>query len=87
MKWILCGLTFAMSVGLAIATAALRAENVHLRQQIERDCRRIEIRRMELGRLQRLAIEQATPERLVVQLRAMVRPPRQQAIGEVQSWQ
>ena len=58
-----------------------------LRKQIERDCRRIEIRRMELGRLQRLAIEQATPERLAVQLRAMVRPPRELAGSEVRSWQ
>lgn len=87
MKWLLCGLTFALSVAIAIGTAALRAENIHLRKQIERDCRRIEVRRMELGRLQRLALEQGTPERLAVALRALLRPPQPQQTPEVQSWQ
>ncbi|MGE3174772.1 MAG: hypothetical protein AB7O97_19235 [Planctomycetota bacterium] len=74
MKWLLCGLTFALAVGLAVATAAIRAGNIRLRQQLERDYRRIEARAIELRRLQVLAIDQVTPERLAGELRALLRP-------------
>ena len=84
MKWALCGLSFALAVVLAIATAAIRADNVHSRQRLERDRNGIELRRMELQRLSVQAIERATPERLAQSLRALL---QKQPRHEVQAWQ
>ncbi len=72
MKWALCGLTFALAVVLAIGTAAIRAGNIHLRQQLERDYRAIEARAVELGRLSAQALDQVTPERLAGALRHLI---------------
>jgi hypothetical protein len=74
MKWILCGLTFALAVALAVGTAAIRAGNVQLRRDIERDWRRVEARAIELRRLSVMAVEHVTPERLVVLLRSLMTP-------------
>jgi|JRYL01.1.fsa_nt_gb uncharacterized membrane-anchored protein YhcB (DUF1043 family) len=64
MKWILAGLSFACAIGLAIGTAALRAENVRLRRAIEVQYRDVQDRIVEVRRLQKEALEFATPERL-----------------------
>ena len=77
MKWILCGLTFALTVAMAVGTAAIRTGNVQLRREIERDYRRIEARKIMLRRLSVTAIEQVTPERLVVLLRSLTGPTSQ----------
>ena len=74
MKWILCGLTFALAVALAVGTAAIRAGNVQLRREIERDVRRIEARHVMVRHLAVMAVEQVTPERLVVLLRRLMGP-------------
>lgn len=64
MRWILAGLSFACAIGLAIGTAALRAENVRLRRTIELQYRDVQDRIVEVRRLQKDALEFATPERL-----------------------
>ena len=48
MKWVLCGITFALSVALAVGTASYRAGNTKMRLQIEREYRSIEARRIEV---------------------------------------
>lgn len=64
MKWILAGLLFASAIALTIGTAALRAENVRLRRTIELQYRDVQDRIVEVRRLQKNALEFATPERL-----------------------
>jgi len=34
MRWILAGMAFALAVGLAVGTAAMRAENTRLRLRL-----------------------------------------------------
>lgn len=91
MKWALCGLTFALAVVLAIGTAAIRAGNIHLRKQLEREYRGIEARAVELGRLSVQALDQVTPERLAVTLRELLEPAAHGAARsstlEAASWQ
>ncbi len=86
MKWVLCGITFALAVVLAIGTAAIRAGNIHLRQQLEREYRGIEARTVELNRLSVQAMGQVTPERLAVRLRALIEPERP-VTAETATWQ
>jgi len=64
MRWLLAGLLFALAVTLAIGTAAIRAENVLLRHQVERDHRAVHDRVVELRRLTVERLAEATPERL-----------------------
>jgi hypothetical protein len=64
MRWLLAGLLFALAVALAIGTAAIRAENVLLRHQVERDYRAVHDRVVELRRLTVERLAEATPERL-----------------------
>lgn len=64
MKWLLAGLLFALAVALAIGTAAIRAENAHLRRAVDATMRDIEDRRVELTRLSVERLQDATPERL-----------------------
>ncbi len=73
MKWVLCGITFALTVVLAIGTASYRAGNARLRLQLEREYRGLEARRIEVRRLSLSAAEQATPERLCDRLRSALR--------------
>lgn len=84
MRWLLCGLTFALAVALAVGTAAIRAENLRERQRIDRELRKIEIRRLELQRLSVQALERATPERLAANLRSLL---KQAPSAQEQSWQ
>ena len=51
MRWLLAGLMFALAVGLAIGTAALRAENARTRRSIEIEYRAVWDRVVELKRL------------------------------------
>jgi hypothetical protein len=73
MKWALCGLSFALAVALAIGTTAIRADNVHARNRLAREWNAIVLRRMEWQRLSVRAIERATPERLALSLRNLLR--------------
>jgi hypothetical protein len=86
MRWVLCGLTFALTVALAIGTAAIRAENIRLRHRLDREYRAIEARAIELQRLSVQAVELVTPERLAASLRALVRGPAR-APKEAAPWQ
>lgn len=73
MRWVLCGLTFALAVALAVGTVAIRAENVRLRHRLESDYRRLEARAIELRRLSVQAAESVTPERLAAALHDLLR--------------
>ena len=83
-KWILCGLSFALAVALAIGTTAIRAANVHARQRLQREWNGIVLRRMELQRLSVQSIERATPERLAQSLRALLRKRARQEAQVIQ---
>lgn len=87
MKWVLCGMTFALSVALAVGTASYRAGNTRLRMQIEREYRSIEARRIEVRRLSLAAAEQATPERLCDRLRAVLHAAGAVQPKEIAPWQ
>jgi hypothetical protein len=84
MKWMLCGLSFALAVALAIGTTAIRADNVHARQRLEREWNGLLLRRMELQRLSVQSIERATPERLASSLRTLLRKRARQEAQVVQ---
>jgi hypothetical protein len=64
MRWLLAGLLFALSVALAIGTAAIRAENARYRRIVDEALRDIHDRNMELTRLSVERLQDATPERL-----------------------
>lgn len=64
MRWLLAGLLFALAVALAIGTAAIRAENVLLRHQVERDYRTLHDREVEWDRLVVERLVAGSPERL-----------------------
>lgn len=64
MRWAIAGLLFALTVALAIATAALRADNVHARKRIERSVRSLADRQVELTRLSMQKLDTATPQHL-----------------------
>ena len=64
MKWIIAGLLFALAVGLAVATAAIRADNVVARRNVEQQYQRINDRIRELSRLSYERRRPLAPERL-----------------------
>lgn len=64
MRWLLAGLLFALTVALAIGTAAIRAENASLRRKVDQALRDIADRNVELTRLSVERLQDATPERL-----------------------
>jgi hypothetical protein len=64
MRWVLAGLCFALAVALAIATAALRADNARCRHRVERVYRDVWDRLVEYKRLSVERLAAATPERL-----------------------
>jgi hypothetical protein len=64
MRWALAGLLFALAVGLAITTAALRADNARCRHHVERAFRDVWDRVVEFRRLSVERLAEATPERL-----------------------
>ena len=69
MRWILAGMAFALAVGLAVGTAAMRAENTRLRLRLEREHGYVQDASMELRRLSLQALQQVTPERMAASLR------------------
>lgn len=86
MRWALCGLTFALCVALAVATASFRATNLRLRSEMERDFRALKARDIEVRRLSLLAAEHATPERLADRLRKELQQAGGTAPRRVVSW-
>jgi len=64
MRWMIAGLLFALAVTLAIGTAALRAENVAMRRDLEQRYRAVWDRIVELKRLNVEQLESASPEKL-----------------------
>lgn len=93
-RWALCAISFALSVVLAVATVAVRAENVGERRRLEREWRAVELRTVELGRVSALAIDETAPERLAGRLRRLLRAGELRAARrgpvhrpEVATWQ
>lgn len=72
MRWVLAGLLFALAVGLAIGTAALRADNARCRHRVEQSYREVWDRVVEHRRLSIERLRNATPERLAVAHRAQL---------------
>jgi hypothetical protein len=60
----LAGLAFALAVGLAIGTAAIRAENAIRRHAVEQTLRDVRNRKVELVRLSVDHLSEASAERL-----------------------
>jgi hypothetical protein len=67
MKWLLAGLLFALAVGLAIGTAAIRADNARYRFAVEQLHSDVHDRWVELGRLKLQRLESSSPERLAAE--------------------
>lgn len=92
MRWLLCGLTFALAVGLAIATVAIRAGNAKLRRELEAEHRSVDARRVELERLALQVADESAPEQLAQRLRGILgrtpaAGPGAAAATEAQPWQ
>ena len=85
MRWVLAGLLFALAIGLAIASVAIRADNVRCRRSLEALVETIDDRRMEVGHLSVRELEHATPEQLAKALRLMLGRARQRAQQEAQA--
>ena len=77
MRWALAGILFALAVGLAIGTAAVRADNARSRGRVELAYRAVQDRVVALRRLSIERLAEASPERLAAahwtHLRAEVR--------------
>lgn len=84
MRWMLAGILFALSVGLAIGTVAIRADNVRCRRQLEREYWVIQDGALEAQRLSLRALQEATPERLAAKLRLLVQRAAQRQAGRIQ---
>ena len=64
MRWMVAGLLFALAVSLAIATAALRADNVRARRSLEQQYRGVWTQMVEFKRLSVQQLESVAPEEL-----------------------
>lgn len=84
MRWLLAGLLFALAVGLAIGTVAIRAGNTALRHDVERAYRDIEDRYGELRRLSLERAERTTPEHLAAAMWAHLRAEQQRRVEDLQ---
>ena len=67
MRWLLAGLLFALAVGLAIGTAAIRADNARYRFAVEQLRSDVLDRKVELERLRLERLESSSPERLAAE--------------------
>jgi hypothetical protein len=75
-------MAFALAVGLAVGTAAMRAENTRLRLRLEREHGYVQDASMELRRLSLQALQQVTPERMAASLRRhLVNRDRKEAVA------
>ncbi|MBL8755079.1 MAG: hypothetical protein JNK15_17375 [Planctomycetes bacterium] len=84
MKWALCGILFALAVALAIATAAVRAENARTRHRIELEYRAVWDRVSEFRRLSVQKLQEASPDRLAEAHWAHLRKEAARREGQVQ---
>jgi uncharacterized membrane-anchored protein YhcB (DUF1043 family) len=84
MKWLLAGLLFALAVGLAIGTVAIRAGNTALRHEVERTYREIEDRYGELKRLSIERAERTTPEHMAAAMWVHLRAEQQRRLENLQ---
>jgi|FLMP01.3.fsa_nt_emb hypothetical protein len=84
MKWLIAGLLFALAVGLAVGTAGIRAENVVLRRNIEKQYRAINDRQKELDRLWFQRLQAISPERLAEMHNQWLQREGQRRQGRVQ---
>ena len=84
MKWALAGILFALAVGLAIGTAALRAANARARLHVERAYAAAWDRVVELRRLSIERLAEATPERLAAAHRAHLRAAAERRTEQLQ---
>lgn len=64
MRWLIAGFLFALAVSLAVATAALRADNVRARRNLEQDYRGVWDRLVEFKRLSVQQLESVSPDEL-----------------------
>ena len=64
MQWLIAGVLFALAVGLAVGTAAIRADNVVTRRNVERQYRAINDRQKELDRVWFEMLRSVSPDRL-----------------------
>ena len=64
MRWLIAGLLFALAVSLAIYTAALRADNVRGRRELEQQYRGVWTQIIEYKRLSVQQLEAVSPEEL-----------------------
>lgn len=90
MRWVLAGLLFALTVGLAIGTVAQRADNTRCRRKLELEYRSVQDRVIEVRRMSIRSLQQSTPERLAAELRALLAQGRAAAPrlpAEGQGWQ
>jgi uncharacterized membrane-anchored protein YhcB (DUF1043 family) len=83
MRWLLAGLLFALAVGLAIGTAAIRAENNLLRHAVELRQRELRDRSVEHQRLVVERLREATPMRLAAAQWAVLRAESGRRGGEL----
>lgn len=66
MRWLLAGLLFALAVGMAVGTAAIRAENAIRRNAVEWLYRDVSDRIVEFRRLSIDQLDAASPEQLAL---------------------
>lgn len=64
MRWLIAGVLFALAVTLAIGTAALRADNVRKRRELEQGYRAVWDRIVEFKRIRVEQLESVAPEKL-----------------------
>ncbi|MGC6488347.1 MAG: hypothetical protein ACON4Z_11925 [Planctomycetota bacterium] len=64
MRWMIAGLLFALAVTLAIATAAVRADNVRARRDLEERYRGVWDQVIEFKRLSVQQLESVSPDEL-----------------------
>lgn len=84
MRWLLAGLLFALAVALAIATAALRADNARCRHHVECAYRDVWDRVVEYKRVSVERLAEASPERLAAAHWAHLRNERQRREASAQ---
>ena len=84
MKWLIAGLLFALAVGLAVGTAAIRAENVVVRRNVEQQYLAINDRQKELDRLWFQRLQSISPERLAEMHNQWLQREGQRREGRVQ---
>ena len=64
MRWMIAGLLFALAVTLAVATAAVRADNVLARRELEERYRDVWDQIIEFKRLSVQQLESVSPDEL-----------------------